>query len=59
MRISGKESKPLDHRKQRRRSLQGVDGVEALMAAFGESLHGLGEVLGGAEDLRSEVKEVD
>ena len=59
MRISGKESKPVDRRKERRRSPQGADGIEAMVAAFAESLHGLDEDLGSAEDLRGEAKDAE
>lgn len=57
--ISGKESRRVDREKQRRRSLQGADSVENMVAAFSGSLDKLDEVLGSAEDPRDGSKDTE
>lgn len=59
LKISGKESRRADYRKERRRSLQGAHDVETMVAAFGESLNSLDEVLGSREEVPAEPKDVE
>lgn len=58
LKISGKQSQRADYKRERPRSLQGADTVEAMIAAFGESLNSLEEVLGSNEEVRAETKDM-
>lgn len=59
LKISGKESRPVNYRKERRRSMQSANDVETMIAAFSESLNSLDEVLGSREELPAEPKDVE